>query len=366
MRQLALVLIATVALAGCGKNPNEAANVLFVEAAKLISQAQAKEDADYEAAIADYEKALELIQKITDKYPEADLAVKLVSNETLFTGETLAEIKARMVQLVNMAEKRRRAAAQAKAEELQRKAVAKAAAEAQAKAFENSLGMKFVPVAGTDVPFSIWETRVKDYAAYAAANSGVDAEWKNPTALGASLSQTDTHPVVKVSWNHAQAFCEWLTKKELAEGKIKAGQKYRLPTDAEWSVAVGLGRETGSTPAEKSRGIEGVYLWGKEWPPPVGAGNYFKSLNVDNYEYTSPAGSFAANKLGLHDLGGNVWEWCEDWYDPAAKEIRVLRGVSWIGRDPGILLSSTRSLYTPAGRGFIFGFRCVLVGGSGG
>ncbi|MFQ3168061.1 MAG: hypothetical protein ACI8QI_000598 [Limisphaerales bacterium] len=251
MRQLALVLIATVALAGCGKNPNEAANVLFVEAAKLISQAQAKEDADYEAAIADYEKALELIQKITDKYPEADLAVKLVSNETLFTGETLAEIKARMVQLVNMAEKRRRAAAQAKAEELQRKAVAKAAAEAQAKAFENSLGMKFVPVAGTDVPFSIWETRVKDYAAYAAANSGVDAEWKNPTALGASLSQTDTHPVVKVSWEDAKGFCAWLTKKELASGKLKAGKRYRLPSDAEWSVAVGLANESGSTPGSR-------------------------------------------------------------------------------------------------------------------
>ncbi len=160
------------------------------------------------------------------------------------------------------------------------------------KAFTNTLGMKFVPVSGTDVQFCIWETRVKDYAAYAAANAGVDESWKN---FGLGFKQADTHPVVKVSWNDAQAFCEWLTKKELAEGKIKAGQRYRLPTDAEWSVAVGLGKEKGTSPEEKSRGIKDVYPWGKG-PPPVGAGNYNKFMKLDNFEYTSPVGSFASNK----------------------------------------------------------------------
>ena len=173
----------------------------------------------------------------------------------------------------------------------------------------NTLGMKFVPVMGTDVQFSIWETRVKDYAAYAAANSEVDASWEI-----SGFTQADTHPVVNVNWEDANAFCAWLTKKEMAVGEIKAGQKYRLPTDAEWSVAVGLARETGSTPEAKNGGLRDVYPWGKEWPPPKRAGNYGGSLNVDNYEHTSPAGSFAANKLGLHDMGGNVWEWCEDWY----------------------------------------------------
>ena len=231
------------------------------------------------------------------------------------------------------------------------------------KPFTNTLGMKFVPVPGTEVSFCIWETRVKDYAAYAAANAGVDGSWKD---FGFGFKQEDTHPVVKVSWNDAQAFCAWLTKKELAEGKIKAGQKYRLPTDAEWSVAVGLGKEKGNTPKEKQIGIKDVYPWGKEWPPPKGAGNYGGSLNVDNYEYTSPAGSFAANKLGLHDMGGNVWEWCEDKYSPTSS-YRVLRGASWTYYDPGSLLSSYRKSSTPDGRSIgIVGFRCVLVGGSGG
>ena len=232
------------------------------------------------------------------------------------------------------------------------------------KAFVNTLGMPFVPVPGTEVQFCIWETRVKDYAAYAAANAGVDGSWKKP--FGDKFKQEDTHPVVKVSWKDAQAFCAWLTKKEMAEGKIKAGQKYRLPTDAEWSVAVGLGQEKGNTPEEKQIGIKGVYPWGKEWPPPKGAGNYGGILNVDNFEYTSPVGSFAVNKLGLHDMGGNVWEWCEDWNDPAAKAYRVLRGASWGNYGPVPLLSSGRLYGTPGFRSSVVGFRCVLVGGSGG
>ena len=231
--------------------------------------------------------------------------------------------------------------------------------EKQTKPFTNTLGMKFVSVPGTEVSFCIWETRVKDYAAYAAANEGVDGSWKKP-----GFKQEDTHPVVNVSWEDANAFCTWLTRKELAEGKIKAGQKYRLPTDAEWSVAVGLGKEKGNTPEEKQSGIKDVYPWGKGYPPPKEAGNYSKSLKVDKFDYTSPVGSFASNKDGLHDMGGNVWEWCEDKYSPTSS-YRVLRGASW-SSDRVNLLSSSRSYYAPGRRDNYLGFRCVLVGGSGG
>jgi formylglycine-generating enzyme required for sulfatase activity len=219
-------------------------------------------------------------------------------------------------------------------------------------------------VSGTEVAFCIWETRVKDYAVYAAANAEVDGSWKDFGFAG--FKQEDTHPVVNVSWEDANAFCAWLTKKELAAGKIKAGQKYRLPTDAEWSVAVGLGQEKGNTPEEKQSGIKGVYPWGKEWPPPAGAGNYHQGMKVDNFDPTAPVGSFSANKDGLHDMGGNVWEWCEDWYDPAAKAYRVLRGASWFYGFPVYLLSSYRYGITPGSRFLYVGFRCVLVGGSGG
>ena len=211
----------------------------------------------------------------------------------------------------------------------------------------NGLGMVFVPVPGVQVWFGIWDVRVRDYQAYAEANTGVDGEWKNP-----GFPQDDAHPVVNVSWEDAKAFCAWLSRKE--------GKTYRLPTDAEWSVAVGLVGEKGNTPKEKSMKIKDVYPWGNQWPPPKGAGNYASSLHVDDFDYTSPVGSFSANRHGLYDMGGNVWEWCEDWYDNDQK-YRVLRGASWsFNLNPDYLLSSYRDYSTPGLRNYYFGFRVVL------
>jgi hypothetical protein len=184
---------------------------------------------------------------------------------------------------------------------------------------------------------------VKDYAAFAAATG---REVEKP-----SFAQTGDHPVVNVSWEDAKAFCEWLGKKE--------GREYRLPSDEDWSVAVRLPKESGATPSEKS-GQAKVYPWGVAWPPPKGAGNYGSSLSVDEYERTSPVGSFAANGLGIYDLGGNVFEWCEDWYD-SKKEFRVLRGASWGDDDSFDLRSSYRGGGHPGYRNVSYGFRVVMV-----
>ena len=231
------------------------------------------------------------------------------------------------------------------------------------KAQVNSLGMKFVPVQGTEVLFCIGDVRVQDYRAYAEANSSADESWKQP-----GFEQGDTHPVVNVSWNDAKAFCAWLSRKE--------GKKYRLPTDAEWSVAVGLAGESGSTPKEKDGKIEGVHPWGTSWPPPSGAGNYaddtcklkhpsWKTIEGydDGYAETSPVGSFTANQFGLYDMVGNVWQWCEDWYD-GEQNTRVLRGASWAYDVFGNLWSSRRNKCPPNFRIYISGFRCVLVEGA--
>jgi len=226
---------------------------------------------------------------------------------------------------------------------------------APAKPWTNSLGMAFAPVPGTKVLFSIWETRVKDYAGYAAARNGGDESWRHP-----GFSQQETHPVVSVTWDEAREFCRWLTQKERTAGLLAANQAYRLPTDAEWSWAVGIGnQEPDGSPKDKDERVQAVYPWGTQAQPPKGAGNYDPCLNVDSYDYTAPVGSFAANRFGLYDLGGNVWEWCEDTYGGGNKS-RVLRGASWKIEVYGALKSSRRGIAVPSYRFYTIGFRLVL------
>jgi len=250
----------------------------------------------------------------------------------------------------------------------------------------NSLGMKFVPVAvagGKTVLFSVWETRVQDYAAYADAEKEVNATWKDVVWKGQKLTPTPDSPVVGVNWEDAQKFCQWLTARERAAGKITATQRYRLPTDEEWSWAVGIGAEEeealrGRSPKDKSEKVPG-YPWGTFKYPPQDSngkplGNYADSerkkafpetLSIDGYTdgyaTTSPAGSFPPGAHGLYDMGGNVWEWCEDWYDPAEKKSRVVRGASWSSIGTTALLSSCRRYDQPDVRLNGFGFRCVLA-----
>jgi len=250
--------------------------------------------------------------------------------------------------------------------------------------FENSLGMRFVPVPvaeGKPVLFCVWKTRVKDFAAFA-NDTHYDAtqkmysfgtkgqgdrnvfNWKSP-----GFPQTDLHPVCGVSYVDAVAFCQWLSKKE--------SKHYRLPSDHEWSCAAGIGdKERASDgPRGNHRKLAGVYPWGAQWPPPKGAGNYAgeecrglpnfpkKYAVIDGYRdgfaFTSPVGSFDANALGLYDLGGNLWEWCDDWMD-ADHRHRVLRGGSWSDVVPECLLSSFRKHDLPDTRGIVYGFRVVL------
>jgi formylglycine-generating enzyme required for sulfatase activity len=238
--------------------------------------------------------------------------------------------------------------------------------------FVNSLGMEFVPVPGTQVLLSRWETRVKDYAAYAQGKK-VDDSWMKQELRGVPVGREPKQPVCAVSWEDGNAFCEWLTKKENEEGKLPNGMKYRLPTDEEWSRAAGLAREEGATPKEQSGKNNVDFPWGRRYPPgKAKVGNYADSARVkafpgsvtvegytDGYAATSPVGSFAPNPHGIYDLGGNVSEWCEDLYEPGGAG-RVSRGASWTMNGRDTLLSSHRHPSAPSSRTFNHGFRCVV------
>lgn len=256
-------------------------------------------------------------------------------------------------------------------------AIATTASATKENPFVNTLGMKFVPVPITGGPtdkqrvlFSVWETRVQDYEAFVKETK---REWPKP-----NFEQGPTHPAVMTSWEDAKAFCAWLTDKERKAGKIGAADEYRLPTDHEWSCAVGIGdREDGNRPPHtKQEKVAGVYPWGADWPPPAGAGNHHDEAarkegvgqnkpGLDGYNdgwaWTAPVGSFPPNAHGLHDLSGNAGEWCEDWIGESTP-LRVVRGGVYDISDRKNLLSSYRMTGQREVCNHSYGFRVVLAG----
>jgi serine/threonine protein kinase len=230
----------------------------------------------------------------------------------------------------------------------------KSVGPAPGQPFTNSLGMKFVPLG--DIQISVWETRVQDYEAFCRATG------RHFEPL--DFRQTATDPAVKVNWFDAMAFCKWLTEKEHDENLIEDRQAYRLPTDLEWSMAVGLVNETGATPEIRDGKIKNEFPWGKQWPPPNGAGNYAVPAGR-RHGATTPVGSFKPNSIGLYDLGGNVWEWCLDTYkggnSGTSRDWGVLRGGSWATQNRLEMQSSYRNVVDRNDRDVIYGFRCVLA-----
>jgi formylglycine-generating enzyme required for sulfatase activity len=215
---------------------------------------------------------------------------------------------------------------------------------------ENSLGMKFVSVAGSKVQFSIWETRVRDYQVF---KEETHCAWSPP-----EFEQTPEDPVVNVTWDDAAAFCQWLTERECKSGRMTAQQRYRLPTDQEWSVAAGLGPEQGRTPEDRLK-TSVVWPWGADWPPRPGDGNYAPELEADRFANTSPVGRFKPNQHGLFDMGGNVWEWCDDWFNDA-RVTKALRGGSFHDSQPKDLLAAYRFSATVHLSNDDIGFRVVI------
>ncbi len=240
--------------------------------------------------------------------------------------------------------------------------------------FTNSLGMNFVPVPGTRVLFSIWETRRADFLAFATnAPERVvraDAAWRS------APGQPDPeHPVCFIDFPTAQLFCDWLTTLERASGIIGTNAVYRLPTDEEWSRAAGIRSEPGTTPAEREEAMNrerGYFPWGRTWPPPErgipanfagdevnDTGRRSQLRSRDRWPYTAPVGSFPANDVGLFDIGGNVAEWCDTSWKAGSDE-RVLRGGSWNQSAPAALRLTTRQHALPVGLMPGAGFRVVL------
>jgi len=174
----------------------------------------------------------------------------------------------------------------------------------------------------------------------------------------------ENHPVVFVSWYGAKAYCEWLS--------AKTGHNYRLPTEAEWEYAARGGHQTLTRQtkyAGSDNADEVAWYWENSGDQRLSDSWGADKLKTNNCQSRS-VGAKNANVLGLYDMSGNVWEWCNDWYDadyyknspvkypkgPNSGTLSVLRGGSWYDNASYVRVA-VRGRGDPKGGAIDIGFR---------
>lgn len=183
-----------------------------------------------------------------------------------------------------------------------------------------------------------------------------DADWRHPEGPQSDVGDRMDHPVVHVSWHDAALFCRW--------------SGLRLPTEAEWEYAARGGLVQQAFPWGNERapgGLHRMNIWQGRFPA--------SNTMADGYLGTAPVDAYAPNQHGLHNMSGNVWEWCGDWFHPRAYwrgarrnpagpahgSVRVIRGGSYLCHAVHChhFHVGARSHSSPNGTAGNIGFRCI-------
>ncbi len=173
-------------------------------------------------------------------------------------------------------------------------------------------------------------------------------QWEKVMGTNPSHFKGSQLPVEKISWDEANAFCEKLTEHERTAGRLHKEQAYQLPTEAQWEYACRAGTRTAWTFGDSPSGLSRYANFSDKKSNLQGADNEYD----DGFEFTAPVASYSANAWGFHEMHGNVFEWCKDWYGkhtsdavvnpvgPSIGKERIFRGGSWAL--PGVFTRSAR------------------------
>lgn len=189
----------------------------------------------------------------------------------------------------------------------------------------------------------------------------------NPSHFKGDLNR----PVDSVHYADAVAYCAALTERERTAGRLPAGYAYRLPTEAEWEYCCRAGTTTAFHYGDALRSGMANFEDHYEYPPCGGADNYCYNPSGEYLARTTTVGSYAPNAWGLHDMHGNVYEWCQDWFGaypggsvsdpqgPASGSLRIIRGGCWLPKADQCR-SAVRYTLSPTATSDSVGFRVVV------